>query len=50
MAKISEDEFNTKFKKLNPVNQKYIIAIQQAFLFAQSNNENESDKSSEKDK
>lgn len=33
--KISCD-FNAKFNKLNESNQKYIIAIQQALLFAQS--------------
>lgn len=35
------EEFAEKFKKLSNVNQRYIIAIQQALIFAQSKTDEE---------
>lgn len=43
---MSEMEFKTKFKELNDKNKNYIIAIQQALIFAQS--EGKQDKKKEK--
>lgn len=34
---IEAKDFDVKFRELNSDNQKYIIAIQQALMFAQSN-------------
>lgn len=33
---IGESDFENKFKKLNADNQRYVIAVQQALLFAQA--------------
>ena len=37
MENKTSENFDTKFDKLTPENQKYIIAIQQALIFAQTN-------------
>lgn len=31
------EEFNNKFEELNEANKKYVLAVSQALLFAQSN-------------
>ena len=36
MENKTSENFDNKFDKLTPENQKYIIAIQQALIFAQS--------------
>lgn len=36
MEKNNSESFDNKFDKLTPENQRYIIAIQQALIFAQS--------------
>ena len=36
MEKNNSESFDNKFDKLTPKNQRYIIAIQQALIFAQS--------------
>lgn len=41
---VAVKDFSLKFKKLNKQNQKYILAIEQAMLFAQDAEEREEQK------
>lgn len=41
-------DFNLKFKKLNKQNQKYILAIEQAMLYAQDSGEEQKQEQGER--
>lgn len=47
---IAANEFTTKFNALNEPNQRYIIAIQQALLYAQEHEKSEKQKGEDKEK
>ena len=47
---VTANEFTAKFNELNEPNQRYIIAIQQALLFAQKQEELEKQKGDDKKK
>lgn len=47
---VTANEFTAKFKELNEPNQRYIIAIQQALLYAQKQEELEKQKGADKKK
>lgn len=47
MANNNLKDFSTKFNELNSDNQRYIIAIQQALMFAQNNEQKSQNKNNE---